>query len=143
METNSASSLEASTTELRTELGKERLLVAELTHKLKDLERTHKHEISELKNMLAAEQQKTAKWRAMIEERNSVTLTELEEQLSEMSTRELKLMNECDSLKQYYGKSGVDLRLRELETLNYALKERVTSLEQEKQMSRNDAVLPK
>lgn len=143
MAINSAFELEASTTELRTELGKERLLTAELTHKLRDLERTHKHELNELKNLLAAEQQKSNKWTTMIAERNSTNLTDLEQQLSELSAREQKLMSECESLKKYYDKEGIDRRLRDLESQNYGLKEKVKSLEREKQSTRDDAVTPK
>mmetsp|Transcript_28851 Transcript_28851/g.51394 ORF Transcript_28851/g.51394 Transcript_28851/m.51394 type:complete len:160 (+) Transcript_28851:2675-3154(+) len=140
MAINSAFELEASTTELRTELGKERLLVAELSHKLRELERTHKHEMNELKNLLAAEQQKSSKWKSMIAERNATNLTELEQQLSETAAREQRLLSEYESLKKYYDKEAIDKRLRDLETQNYALKEKVKGLEREKQTARDDIV---
>lgn len=132
--------LEASSTELRTELGRERLLVAELTHQLKDLERTHKHETTELKNLLAAEQQKTLKLMSMTVERSSANVTDLEQQLAEALAREQKLLSESEVLKRLYDKEAVDLRLRELATQNFAFKEKIKSLEREKQSTRDDAV---
>jgi hypothetical protein len=132
--------LEASSTELRTELGRERLLVAELTHQLKDLERTHKHETTELKNLLAAEQQKTLKLMSMTVERSSANITDLEQQLAEALAREQKLLSDCENLKRLYDKEAVDLRLRELATQNFAFKEKIKSLEREKQSTRDDAV---
>jgi hypothetical protein len=140
MATNSAFQLEASTTELRTELATERLLVAELTHTLKDLERTHTHQTNELTNLLAAEQQKTQKLMSMTVGRSSANLTDLEQQLAEAIAREQQLLSECESLRKLYDKEVVDLRHRELATQNFAFKQKIKSLEREKQSTRDDAV---
>jgi hypothetical protein len=67
--------------DFRSELAKERLQKAGIAQRLKEQERSHNHEINQMKSLLEAKQEKSLKLKQMLNERHSAHRVSTEKQL--------------------------------------------------------------
>lgn len=124
----------------RSELSKERKLTADLAQKLKDHERKHTSEVNHMQSLLEAEQERSLKLKHLLSDRNSAHKATLEGQLQEALDSNARLKAEVSKLKRFADYDGLEKKLREQESKNYALTERVKELEREVETVRVDAV---
>mmetsp|Transcript_9338 Transcript_9338/g.17911 ORF Transcript_9338/g.17911 Transcript_9338/m.17911 type:complete len:643 (-) Transcript_9338:1862-3790(-) len=126
--------------DFRAELSKERQQNANLTQMLKELERTHTHDINQIKSLLEAEQEKTLKLKHLLSDRHSAHKATLEAQLQDALDSNQRLKAEVAKLKRYAEIEGLEKKLQEQDSKNYALSERVKQLEREVETVREDAL---
>jgi hypothetical protein len=128
--------------DFRSELSKERLQKAGIAQRLKEQERTHSHEINQMKSLLEAEQEKSLKLKQMLNERHTAYKVTTEKQLQEASDTVQQLKTQLDQLGRYAASEDLERKLKETESKNYSLAERVKELDSELLGVREDAVRP-
>jgi exonuclease SbcC len=129
--------------DFRSELSKERLQKAEIAQRLKETERTHTHEVNQMKSLLEAERDRTLKLKHLLSDRHSASQASLEAQLQEALDNSQRLSQEVAQLRRYSAYEGFEKEFHEQESKNYSLAERVKELELEVESGRQNTVKPK
>jgi chromosome segregation ATPase len=129
--------------DFRSELSKERLQKAEIAQRLKETERTHTHQVNQMKSLLEAEQDRTLKLNHLLSDRHSASQASLEAQLQEALDHNHRLTQEITQLRRYSVYEGIEKEFQEQQSKNYSLAERVKELELQVESGRQNTVKPK
>lgn len=109
--------------ELRASLVQERLKTEELAQAKKEQERDFTRQLSEVRDLLEAEQQKNRNLKASYMAKQSSELAQVESQLAEAREIEGRLRAEIELLNEAARSTDIERRVVEVEALNQKLTE--------------------